>query len=763
MRPLPLSRADGRGGSLVQWDMNLAKRILPGVLALLGLAPLPALGQGSVGPLERIQVFPGFRGANLTSSLRAGSLAFFTVDGPYTLQTFWRSDGTVGGTFPIGPQNPPPQTVLRFWASHGDLALFTWALDAAPDDRNLWRSDGIDAGTFPITQGLSFAVDTGSGDSPTSLSVPATGLAFFSAGARSASPDFELWATDGTADGTRLVADVNPAGPSNPGFLVELGGRLFFLADTPEGRELWRSDGTAEETERVHEFHDSGDAIVAVLRAGGALFVLFDKNPGVEVWRSDGAETGTTRVLELPSLDLQRFALADGRLFVHGRLDGLPQSHEIWAVDSATGEAVRVLQAVTSLDDLGMSAAGDGVFFQLIDERGLEPWWSDGTPGGTHRIADLCPGSCNSNPRFLGTFDGRAVLAVRDGASGRERPWLTDGTAAGTWPLGDLCAVECGAELRRALEYHGALLLYDEYTLWASDGTRNSLEAVGILQGVLDSIVLPDHLLFATREPALIGSYTGALYSLTVTAPPEPPPGDWLASGQVPGFDFKVRIAGTIEGRPAPSCLAGTLCVRGALPGRAEVFLRVVPRPNGFLSPILIKLSTSLVEVWVRQASTGTVRYYRLEASGATSSLPGVVDREGFLPAGPAPAGTETLAAAPPPPPGGWIVSGSVPGFRIKARIRSGSTAQAVRKEPCTARTICLSGAQPGRPELLVRMLGPMPNGYLWPALARFTISPVEVWIEQVKTGIVRYYRLNGVPQGSSELNGLFDRQGFRP
>lgn len=60
-------------------------------------------------------------------------------------------------------------------------------------------------------------------------------------------------------------------------------------------------------------------------------------------------------------------------------------------------------------------------------------------------------------------------------------------------------------------------------------------------------------------------------------------------------------------------------------------------------------------------------------------------------------------------------------------------------------------------------MLGPMPNGYLWPALARFTTSPVEVWIQQVKTGVVRYYRLNGVPQSSSELNGLFDRQGFRP
>jgi hypothetical protein len=283
---------------------------------------------------------------------------------------------------------------------------------------------------------------------------------------------------------------------------------------------------------------------------------------------------------------------------------------------------------------------------------------------------------------------------------------------------------------------------------------------------VLDTIELPDHLLFATLEPTVIGGAMGSLWSLTVTAPPGPPPGDWLASERVPGFLFKVRIADTIEGRLSPSCIAGTLCVNGALPGRSDIFLRVVPRPNGYLWPTFVKLSTSRVDVWVQQTSTGRLRHYRMDASGTTSSLPGVVDREGFLPADPADApaeAAEARTASPPPPSGGWIVSGSVPGFRIKARIRSGGTAQTVRKEPCVARTICLSGPQPGRPELLVRMLGPMPNGYLWPALARFTTSPVEVWIQQVKTGAVRYYRLNGVPQGSSELNGLFDRQGFRP
>src|SRR5215213_2928385 len=380
--------------------MSEQKRVLLGVaLAGLCVLPLSALGQGLVGPPQRIRTFEGFRGAGVTSSARAGSLAFFTVKDPYTYQSFWRSDGTVGGTFQIGPRTPPPQTPLRFGSSHGDLMLFTWALDATPEERNLWRSDGSDAGTFPITQGLSLAVDTGAGDSPTSLSVPETGLAFFSAGPRAASPDFELWATDGTAAGTRLVEDVNPAGLSNPRFLVDFKGQLFFLAETPEGRELWRSDGTAAGTERVADFHESGDAIAGVLQAGGALFVLVNKDPGVEVWRSDGTETGTTRVLDLPSMGLQRSVAAGTHLFLTA---GGSPNPEMWAVDGATGEAVRLLTA--SVDEL--SAVGDHVFFAVSDDHGVEPWWSDGTPEGTHRIADICPGTCGSFSRFLGTYGG---------------------------------------------------------------------------------------------------------------------------------------------------------------------------------------------------------------------------------------------------------------------------------------------------------------------------------------------------------------------
>jgi len=113
-------------------------------------------------------------------------------------------------------------------------------------------------------------------------------------------------------------------------------------------------------------------------------------------------------------------------------------------------------------------------------------------------------------------------------------------------------------------------------------------------------------------------------------------------------------------------------------------------------------------------------------------------------------------APRPPQPPGRWIESKAVPGFRVQARLTSGGKSQLLRREACTPETFCLSGAQPGRTDLLVRVSG------LQARIARFTPARLEVWIQQTKTGIVRYYRLEAEPAGSSELHGLVDRLGFQ-
>jgi hypothetical protein len=122
------------------------------------------------------------------------------------------------------------------------------------------------------------------------------------------------------------------------------------------------------------------------------------------------------------------------------------------------------------------------------------------------------------------------------------------------------------------------------------------------------------------------------------TSDPPPPDTSWMATPALPGFRFQTRITAAggvvVATRQEADCLPETLCVSGALPGRSELFLRIVgPRPKGYLWPHVVKFSTSRIEVWIEQTSRGEVRYYDLPAAAADSGLlTGLFDRQGFVP-----------------------------------------------------------------------------------------------------------------------------------
>lgn len=121
----------------------------------------------------------------------------------------------------------------------------------------------------------------------------------------------ELRTTEGTAEGTRLARDINPgAGDAFPfsfsgSFGALGGGRALFLGnDDANGTELWISDGTEAGTRLLKDVRpgtgagSSSDAGGLAPFADGsrALFTADDGVHGREVWVTDGAEDGTRLV-----------------------------------------------------------------------------------------------------------------------------------------------------------------------------------------------------------------------------------------------------------------------------------------------------------------------------------------------------------------------------------------------------------------------------------------------------------------------------------
>jgi hypothetical protein len=123
----------------------------------------------------------------------------------------------------------------------------------------------------------------------------------------------------------------------------------------------------------------------------------------------------------------------------------------------------------------------------------------------------------------------------------------------------------------------------------------------------------------------------------------------------------------------------------------------------------------------------------------------------------------------PPPPPGpvcptGYFGDPGYPDFCFRVTIGNpGDTVPGTREPDCVDETVCVSGRLPGRSEAFIRIIGPRPNGFLWPTIVRFTPARVLVDIRQLSTTQTNTYILPAVPPGEDDLSGLQDRRGFLP
>ena len=168
--------------------------------------------------------------------------------------------------------------------------LYFSAFDPA-HGRELWVSDGTRSGTTRVKDIFPGATSSDAADL-----VSAAGRLFFAA----SHPNLgtELWTTDGTRAGTKVVADIGPGSASGLGagfgffYLTPVPGGVYFAADDGEhGVELWRSDGTEDGTTLVADVASGSDGALAhlepvgVVRAGSRVFFLADDGEhGVELW-----------------------------------------------------------------------------------------------------------------------------------------------------------------------------------------------------------------------------------------------------------------------------------------------------------------------------------------------------------------------------------------------------------------------------------------------------------------------------------------------
>ena len=333
---------------------------------------------------------------------------------------------------------------------------------------------------------------------------------------RSARTSVEPWRSDGTKTGTRMLRDIapgrvpdacasaagcgsQPAG-SFPGSFVTVGDSAYFTAFDPKhGRELWRTDGTTNGTRLVADISPGKKSGIQgstlVVLDGEFYLAADDGRHGQELWRSDGTRAGTSMIRDVaPGRD----SLNPRDLVAAGDLSSSPPTM-VSTVGSYGGpmapRRARSSSATSDPDALPRNprtsiAAEDHLFFTARDaEHGRELWRTDGTAEGTVLVSDIEPGEEGS---LLGDF---AVLGDRLyfadwGTRGVE--YQSDGTQVGTFPIG---SDQAGAPVlgRRASEsawtlQAGGRLFFpaDDGThgteLWTTDGTVGGTAIVADLR-----------------------------------------------------------------------------------------------------------------------------------------------------------------------------------------------------------------------------------------------------------------------------------------
>ncbi len=218
----------------------------------------------------------------------------------------WVTDGTVQGTrdlsglFGIGTPDDG-----KFLGALGDSVVV--ALKAKGGDGSVWLTNGQPQGTRRLMEcngNASDAMGVSLCDGVLmAISTPSTGR--------------ELWMTDGTAEGTVLVKDVlsgpgdgvvidkAPYWTEEGASFVAVGRRAFFAADDGiHGVEMWSTDGTAAGTRMVDDLWPgaAGSWPQQLRQAGGVVvYGAYTPDHGREIWK----------VAACPA-DFDRSGFADG-------------------------------------------------------------------------------------------------------------------------------------------------------------------------------------------------------------------------------------------------------------------------------------------------------------------------------------------------------------------------------------------------------------------------------------------------------------------
>ena len=317
----------------------------------------------------------------------------------------------------------------------------------------------------------------------------------------------EPWVTDGTPEGTMLLKDIVPGAESSDPELfsaAKFGGTygVYFTAYTPAtGRELWISDGTPAGTKMIQDlrpgpqsaFEDTSPTDNTMITSPEDSFIYFAANngaTGVEPFFSNGVVNDILLVFNFgagaDSSDPRDFKYLEGNIFFSAEVSGA--GRELVSIPLALED---INPGAGSSEPNNFFVVGGSILLYTADDgiTGRELRKSD---GGSVLVKDTNPGAQGSLFTIFNQLNPNSVVFSTIFMS--ENPaiklWKSDGTSVGTLPIKELDCVPGGlysilatdSSLETSRVLNGKLIFpcsevnfgsfgFGETEPWVSDGT----------------------------------------------------------------------------------------------------------------------------------------------------------------------------------------------------------------------------------------------------------------------------------------------------
>ncbi|MFD2522794.1 3-coathanger stack domain-containing protein [Emticicia soli] len=331
----------------------------------------------------------GSSSSSASNFIVLGNKVIFTANDGINGNEPWVSDGTEQGTFMLkdiyqGQYSSYTNSLIEL---NGKIIF---RAESNVNGAELWISDGTSAGTKllkDIAPGSSYG-------SPQDM-IKVGNSIFFTAS--DGTNGRELWKTNGTTAGTVMVKDINLTSTGTDNFtfsnynrpFLNVNGTLFFLANSgPEGFELWKSDGTANGTMLVKDFVPgpaSAEYNNFQVLGSNIYFSVPDTDGKNVYYKSNGTSAGTVPISDAnPNLPFENVypLLAIGNSYFYFAAYNAAVGYELFKTDGTTTSLVKDIdmnQFNASSSFNYKAGLNNNLFFNYNDNlRGNEVWKTDG-------------------------------------------------------------------------------------------------------------------------------------------------------------------------------------------------------------------------------------------------------------------------------------------------------------------------------------------------------------------------------------------------